>query len=398
MNTATTRPESQQAGSGTPASIARAAMFYLAERRLAPTPENYAEAWTASGGMPAYHGEHDRNTRKLRRTERLAAELTEMVKTLCNTISTLADDESWVRGQSEALHTMLDGEIDHVSVSELRAVLTQTADMQRRIAAQRRKTLEQLKATLVELANMMASLLDSTDQFGERISEHAVEIEDASSISTLSDTVRRLLADTRDMKSAVRVSHEGLKRSHTATAALGREVSRLEAQLAAASAEIVTDFLTQTMNRRGLEEAFVGALDRARQSSQPLALALIDVDDFKKLNDALGHHAGDDALRHLASLLKEKLRPSDGVARYGGEEFVILLGGANLSGAQETMVRVQRELTTHVFMYNEQRSFITFSAGVTAVRYDDTLASAVARADDAMYHAKRDGKNCVRVA
>jgi diguanylate cyclase len=84
------------------------------------------------------------------------------------------------------------------------------------------------------------------------------------------------------------------------------------------------------------------------------------------------------------------------VARYGGEEFVILLPGANLSDAQETIVRTQRELTTHVFMYDEQRRFITFSGGVTEVRPEDTLESAVARADDAMYRAKHDGKNCVR--
>ena len=125
---------------------------------------------------------------------------------------------------------------------------------------------------------------------------------------------------------------------------------------------------------------------------------MIDVDDFKALNDALGHQAGDDALRHLSLMLKDRLRPNDGVARYGGEEFVILLPGANLSDAQATLVRLQRELTRHVFMHDERRRFITFSGGVTSVRYDDSMATALARADDAMYRAKREGKNCVRTA
>ncbi len=376
--------------------LARAAMIRLAERKLAPTPENYAQAWIEAGGEAVHGREHDENARRMRRAERLAAELTEMVKTLCTTISVVADSESWVKGQGEALREMLDGEIDHVSVSELRALLTQTVGEQRKIAEQRRKALEQLKATIVELAGVLGGVLDSTDQFSQKITEHASEIEGAVSVAALTGTVQRLLTDTREMKLTVGASREGLRVSHSVTAALGREVSRLEAKLAAASAEVVTDHLTQTMNRRGLEGAFHGAVERARQTGRSLSLALIDVDDFKKLNDALGHHAGDGALKHLATLLKEKLRPTDAVARYGGEEFVIVLPGANLSDAQETIVRTQRELTTHVFMYDEQRRFITFSGGVTEVRPEDTLESAVARADDAMYQAKHDGKNCVR--
>jgi diguanylate cyclase len=379
------------------ASVARAAMLYLAERKLAPTPENYTEAWIAVGGTGPAPGEHDRTARKMRRAERLAAELTELVKTLCDTISTIAEDESWVRSQIDALRQILSGEVDHVSVSELRSLLAQTSEMQRRLAEHRRRALAQLKATLIELAGVLAGLVQSTGQYSDRINEHALDIEGASSIGSLSSTVQRLLDDTRDMKVNVEQSHAGLLRSQEVAVTLEREVSRLEHQLAAASAEMLTDHLTQTMNRRGLEEAFGRAQQRARATRQPLALALIDVDDFKKLNDALGHSAGDDALKHLALLLKERLRPTDEVARYGGEEFVILLPAANLSGAQDAMVRMQRELTRHVFMVDAERRFITFSAGVTAVRPEDSLLSAVTRADDAMYRAKREGKNCVRV-
>jgi diguanylate cyclase len=402
MSTTTATPGVQGAGSErSNASFARAAMLHLAERRLAPTPENYTEAWVAVGGphtpVDPVVQEHDRQSRRVRRAERLVAELTEMVKTLCDTVDTLAEDERWVRGQIDALREMLAGEIDHVSVAELRALLSRTSDMQRRIAEQRRRALAHLKSTLVELATVLSGLLKSTDQFGRRITEHATEIQGASSIASLSDTVQRLLDDTRTMQADVSQSHEGLKRGQDAAHALEREVSRLEEQLAAASAEIVTDHLTQTMNRRGLEDCFTGAQARARQSRQSLALALVDVDDFKKLNDALGHAAGDDALRHLANVLKERLRPTDAVARYGGEEFVILLPGANLSDAQDTLVRLQREMTRHVFLFDAHRRFITFSAGVTPVRPEDSLLSAVARADDAMYRAKREGKNCVRV-
>jgi len=125
---------------------------------------------------------------------------------------------------------------------------------------------------------------------------------------------------------------------------------------------------------------------------------LLDIDDFKKVNDALGHQAGDGALRHLAGLLQSKVRPGDTVARYGGEEFVILLPGMTDVQARELLMRVQRELTRAVYLYEARQIFITFSAGATRVDPRDSLESALGRSDDAMYQAKSAGKNCVAIA
>lgn len=374
--------------------LARAAMLNLAHHRLPPTPANYARAWQAVGGgdcdAPGAAG------RELHQAERLTVELTEMIRTLCDTISALAEDDRWVSGHVGALREMLAGEIEYVTVSELRGLLGQTAHLQRSIADGRRESLAQLKSALMDLMAMMGGLLDTSERFNDRITEHAQEIGTASSVSGLSSSVQRLLDDARNMKGVVDESREGLKRSQANAEALAIEVARLEEQLATASADVTTDHLTKVANRRGLEDAFLRSSARARFSGQPLSVALIDVDDFKKLNDTLGHSAGDEALRQLAALLQAKLRPDDTVARFGGEEFVILLGGADVGAAQQTMLRMQRELTAHVFMGNQERRFITFSAGVTLVGPDDTLTSAVARADEAMYRAKRAGKNCVK--
>ena len=387
------------------ASTARAAMLYLAQRRLAPTPENYAHAWVQAGGQPggqsaqaAAKAEALREGRRLRNVERVVAELGEMVRALCESLGNLAEDESWVNGQIEAVYRVLDGEIDRAAVADLRSLLRDTSAHQRRIQEQRRKTVRHLKQTLSEIAELIGGLNASTDTFAEQMTAHASRIEEATTLSDLAETVKGLLEDTRTMRSAARVSRDRLAQSQGGAASLEREVSRLEEQLAVASTEMVTDHLTRTMNRRGLEEAFQGAQERARQGERGLALALIDVDDFKRLNDALGHKAGDDALRHLSEILKHKLRPTDAVARYGGEEFALLLPGAGIQDAMTTVARLQRELTTHVFMHQGSRTFITFSAGVTEVRDADTLNSAIARADEAMYRAKRDGKNCVRSA
>ena len=381
------------------ATIARAAMLYLVQQKLSPTPDNYALGWAhAVSVAPGMAGGSEvwRDARRQRNLERLVEELEQMVRVLCDMLGNLADDEGWISGQVSSVKRVLGRELDRAALAELRAVLVATADQQRRIQEQRRQTLAHLKRTLAEMAEVIAALLASTDTFGERISGHVASIESAGSIAALGATIRGLLDDTRTMRHAVDVSRDGLSRSQGVAASLEQEVSRLEQQLAAVSAEMVTDHLTQTLNRRGLEDAFAATRARCLADGRPLAVALVDVDDFKRLNDALGHKAGDEALRHLADLLKQKLRPGDGVARYGGEEFVLLLPGANLADATATLVRLQRDLTKHVFLHDATRSFITFSAGITLVLEDDPMASAIGRADEAMYRAKREGKNCVR--
>jgi diguanylate cyclase len=103
-------------------------------------------------------------------------------------------------------------------------------------------------------------------------------------------------------------------------------------------------------------------------------------------------------LRHLAKLLQGQVRSGETVARYGGEEFVILMPARPENDARDCLVRAQRELTRSVYLHESRKVFITFSAGLTQVRSTDSLESALARADEAMYRAKRAGKNCVSVA
>ena len=130
----------------------------------------------------------------------------------------------------------------------------------------------------------------------------------------------------------------------------------------------------------------------------PLCVALLDMDDFKRLNDSLGHKAGDHALIHLSSVIQTTLRPSDSVARYGGEEFVLLLPDIELKEAVETIERLQRELTKKFFLHENERVLVTFSAGVALLNPEESLEDVVGRADKAMYHAKKAGKNRVFAA
>ena len=112
------------------------------------------------------------------------------------------------------------------------------------------------------------------------------------------------------------------------------KVAQLEQELKRLSDEVSTDPLTGVANRRGLLAAFEAESARAERGGEPLAIALIDLDDFKRLNDSLGHAAGDQALIQLAARARESLRPSDVLARFGGEEFVVLLPASDVAQAQ----------------------------------------------------------------
>jgi diguanylate cyclase len=153
--------------------------------------------------------------------------------------------------------------------------------------------------------------------------------------------------------------------------------------------------LTDALNRRGLDEALAREIASVRRKDAPLSVSLLDVDNFKQLNDRLGHATGDDALIHLVKVVRHYIRPIDTLARYGGEEFVILMPDTHLAEGIETMKRLQRELTRNFFLGGNERILITFSAGVAQLSPTESGDEAIRRADQAMYLAKRAGKNRV---
>jgi len=158
------------------------------------------------------------------------------------------------------------------------------------------------------------------------------------------------------------------------------------------------DQLTGALNRRGMEDAFDHEIARADRMKSSLSTAILDVDHFKRLNDSLGHQAGDEALVHLVRVVKEALRPTDIIARYGGEEFVIILPDTPVSEAVKVMTRVQRELTKKFFLHKNERVLITFSAGVAERQPGEGVESLIGRADHAVYQAKEAGRNRVVAA
>ena len=160
-----------------------------------------------------------------------------------------------------------------------------------------------------------------------------------------------------------------------------------------------TDVLTQSSNRRYFFECAHREFERARQYAAPLAFQLLDIDDFKRINDTYGHQMGDQVLQSVARCGAAVLRRGDLFGRIGGEEFALLLPGCQPGLAEQIGERLQREVRRLVFTAPGGKRFgVTISLGVTYLKADDPDLSALfARADAAMYTAKRLGKNQVIV-
>jgi len=237
-----------------------------------------------------------------------------------------------------------------------------------------------------------------TGRFNDNVQRYAQTIEQADSLQSLAGVVQEMVAETRAVHAVVDGTRERLSEEHARAGELERRVVELEGELRRLSDEVSTDALTQVSNRRGLLQAFEAERARAQRDGAALAVGLIDIDNFKKLNDSLGHAAGDEALKALAARTQQSLRPVDHVARFGGEEFVVLLPGAGVDEGQQLLTRLQRQLSASLFMHDGREVFVTFSAGVTAFRDGEALDTALERADRALYEAKRTGKNRTCVA
>jgi len=159
--------------------------------------------------------------------------------------------------------------------------------------------------------------------------------------------------------------------------------------------QAVTDELTGLANRRRFEERLTDEVERARRFPEPVGLLMLDIDDFKLVNDRYGHLVGDEVLREVAGVLRAAAREIDLPARYGGEELALILPGADLDGAEQAAERVRRSIGDISIPLDDGGAVrITASVGVAALGYGPThAAELVAEADAALYRAKRAGKN-----
>ena len=181
-----------------------------------------------------------------------------------------------------------------------------------------------------------------------------------------------------------------------AMALAGVVLHQLERKLSRAATH---DALTGLPNRRAADDFMAQEALRAQRQETPLSALMVDIDFFKKVNDQLGHAAGDHVLQTLARLLEQRARATDLVSRWGGEEFLVLLPDTPPTGALELAEQLRQAVQSDPFVWQQTAVPVTISIGAATWSRGPFHANAlIARADAALYDAKRSGRNCVRLA
>ena len=168
-----------------------------------------------------------------------------------------------------------------------------------------------------------------------------------------------------------------------------RQVNELLEQLS------ITDGLTKLHNHRFFQDQLTREIRRATRASTPLALLLIDIDDFKSLNDRFGHAAGDELLHGLALIMNATVRSSDLLARYGGEEFAVRAPDTDQEGASLLAEKLRTAIAESSFILGESMRLTRATVSIGSAQYGGNRKKFFDEADRALYRAKAAGKNCV---
>lgn len=327
--------------------------------------------------------------------QELRQSLLQLLQLLVTNINELVIDDRWLHGQIEVVREIIDQPLSQRNLDDAGRRLKEVLYKQSQLKASLFEARDAIKQMLAGFVDQLADFADTTSDYHDKIEVYADRISAANDISELENVIAEVMRETHNVQLNAQRSHDELRSAQEKVHQAEGRIRELERELEATSDLVRHDQLTGVLNRRGLDDMFAKEMARTRRHASSLCVGLLDIDNFKKLNDSLGHTAGDQALIHLATVCRQTLRPQDSIARYGGEEFIILLPDTNLTEATQALTRLQRELTKRFFLHDNEKVLITFSAGVTEVLAEDDQTSVVNRADTAMYQAKQSGKNRV---
>lgn len=231
-------------------------------------------------------------------------------------------------------------------------------------------------------------------EYGQQIEQYARRIRETSDVDEIINILDTVLGETKHLRYSNEIysAQEQVRFAENQIESLKQELEQLREM-------IHCDPMTRALNRRGLDAVYSREAARADRNENALCAVMLDLDDFKHVNDTYGHQFGDEVLTHFVKLTKKSLRPSDVIARYGGEEFVILLPDTTLESAVWVMQRLQNSFAKKALSDDDGNPVpLTFSGGVAFRQLRESQKSLLKRADEALYQAKKSGKSRIIVA
>ncbi len=174
-----------------------------------------------------------------------------------------------------------------------------------------------------------------------------------------------------------------------------KEVAQLNENIRKYRQETITDHLTGLNNRKYMDIKLAEEIVRFGRHGQPFCILLMDIDNFKKINDVYGHIVGDQVIKHLGGVVKAHVRKSDFSFRYGGEEFLVLLLNTDIENAVRIAEQIRSKVETTNFTLKDKTFVITVTIGVAQYMEGESVESLLERADKNLYNGKRFGKNRV---
>lgn len=310
----------------------------------------------------------------------------------------LLSDDKWLQDQIALLWETLSNQLDLQVIEQAEHHLKKIMHKQCIIKNGLNETKTTLKRMVTCLVDNIETLSDSTGEYHDKIEHYSARMNQTEDVSVLNQLLVEIMSETEKVQTRIQGSRNDFLAAREEVDAAQRRIQQLESKLVQMGEKVLEDHLTGILNRRGLDSAFARESSRAERLQKPLSLAILDIDNFKLINDNHGHKVGDDALVYLVKAIQETVRPDDIVTRFGGEEFVILLPDTSSEKAVLVVTQVRRSLTKGLFLHENRRLLITFSAGVAQWQPGESQKSVITRADGALYSAKKNGKNQVVVA
>lgn len=244
------------------------------------------------------------------------------------------------------------------------------------------------------LTKAMASLTAENQEFYKRVYDQGEKILELSLLDDIKKIRQSLQEEVEQMRTLV-ASKKDLEQRQIQL--LSGQVTELQQELEHVKVKSMTDGLTSAFNRQALDEHLAAQIESHKTKRSGFCLLLLDLDDFKALNDTYGHPIGDRMLMAFSQKCRSSIRADDFFARYGGEEFAIVLNNSNLRDGLTKASQICKTVAAARYAMDESQSddflSITVSIGVTPFNRNDTVETLIARADKALYDAKRKGKN-----